>query len=55
MNYFGLTTIDDLPNVDELFQMQDNESFDLFDFPADEDTDNQLAFFKKDSIISEQE
>ena len=55
MNYFGLTTIDDLPNVDELFQMQDNESFDLFDFPADEDADNQLAFFKKDSIISEQE
>jgi segregation and condensation protein B len=55
MNYFGLTTIGDLPNVDELFQMQDNESFDLFDFPADEETDNQLAFFKKDSIISEQE
>ena len=55
MNYFGLTTIDDLPNVDELFQMQDNESFDLFDFPIDENQDSQLAFFKADSVIPEQE
>lgn len=58
MNYFGLTAIDDLPNVEELFQMKDNESFDLFDYRLDkedersDDADEASVQFFKDEPIS---
>ncbi len=40
MNYFGLKDLEDLPNAEGLFDITDDEMFDLFeqeDFPMNEE------------------
>lgn len=43
MNYFGLTDLDDLPSADVLFQLQEDQAFQLFQTDAVESESNDGA------------